>query len=126
MPIIYRNLKGAPLSADELDQNFRELDQRLASVEQSPRLQQHGGIARISQEGPEVLFENTLGEVLGRLTLSSLSMTPQGQWEPQKDYAFYDLCLLEGNTYLCNTAHKSGDDFTDSARCWDVIFEGNS
>lgn len=33
MPITYRLLKGAPLSAEELDQNFRELLARLEACE---------------------------------------------------------------------------------------------
>ena len=122
MAIPYRNLKGAPLSTEELDHNFRELHQRLEALETSPSLQRHGGIERIYQEGGEVVFENTLREVLGRLALPQLRLNPRGIWAAGEDYAFYDLCIVAGKTYLCTEAHQSSALFETDGAHWALIF----
>ena len=126
MTITYRNLKGAPLSADELDQNFRELQDRLEALEVSSSAQNLGGVTRIFQEGRDIAFENQAREIIGRLTLPQLQLRPRGAWAPQTEYAFYDVCLFEGKTYLCNSAHQSGEAFTDHASSWGVIFSTES
>ncbi|HBN22884.1 MAG TPA: hypothetical protein DD412_06585 [Holosporales bacterium] len=56
MTITYRNLKGAPLSADELDQNFKELHERLEKLEETVLPLSQGGVTRITQEGAELLL----------------------------------------------------------------------
>lgn len=122
MTITYRNLKGAPLSADELDQNFRELHERVEQLEENLGLHTQGGIAKITQDGADIIFESEAGESMGRLTLPSLYFRPRGLWGSQNDYLFYDLCLFEGKTYCCKRAHKSGDSFAETAGKWEVIF----
>lgn len=123
MTMTYRNLKGAPLSADELDQNFRELHQRLERLEAKPLA---SGIANITQEGPDIIFKNAAGESMGRFTVPLLKLRPRGPWIPQETYLFYDLCLFEGKTYLCHTPHKSGDNFASGHVYWDVVFGDES
>tara|TARA_R110002095_G_scaffold186939_3_gene164243 strand:- start:210 stop:587 length:378 start_codon:yes stop_codon:yes gene_type:complete len=122
MTITYRNLKGAPLSADELDQNFRELHERLEKLEENTGTHSHGGISQITQDGADIVFESAVGGVLGRFTLPSLHMRPRGSWSAHEDYLFYDLCLFEGKTYFCKKPHKSGDTFVESVENWDIIF----
>ncbi len=122
MTITYRNLKGAPLSADELDQNFRELHQRLEELEEGKA---SAGVRKITQEGPDILFESTTGEILGRVTVPLMHFRPRGPWASRENYLFYDLCLFEEKTYLCKTPHKSGDDFESGRAYWDIIFGGD-
>ena len=122
MSITYRNLKGSPLSADELDQNFRDLHERLEYLETSFNRQNLGGIAQIFQEGSEIFFENTAGDIMGRLKFPQLQLNPRGAWSPHTEYAFYDVCLFNGKSYLCNTAHQSAESFEEHSRQWDVIF----
>lgn len=122
MTITYRKLKGSPLSADELDQNFKELHDRLEKLEEVVLPLSQGGVARITQDGADVLFESASEEVLGRITLPSLRFRPRGLWVSQRDYLFYDLCLFEGKTYCCKTPHKSGASFGDDLAKWDLIF----
>ncbi len=122
MTITYRNLKGSPLSADELDQNFKELHERLEKLEEYVLPLHQGGVAQITQQGADIIFESAFGEVLGRIRLPSLCFRPQGLWEAQRDYLFYDLCLLEGKTYCCKTPHKSGEAFVEDSAKWELIF----
>lgn len=122
MTITYRNLKGAPLSADELDQNFKELHQRLEKLEENILPLTQGGVARITQKGAEILFESASEETLGKVTLPSLRFRPRGFWALQKDYLFYDICFFEGKIYCCKTAHKSSESFEDDSSKWDIIF----
>lgn len=122
MTITYRNLKGSPLSADELDQNFKNLHERLEKLEEVVLPLSQGGVARITQNGADLLFESASDEVLGRVTLPSLRFRPRGLWVAQRDYLFYDLCLFDGKMYCCKTAHKSAESFGDDLAKWDLIF----
>jgi len=122
MTITYRNLKGEPLSADELDQNFKELHERLEKVEKDIQPLSLGGIESITQEGADIIFKSKSGELLGRVTLPSLILRPRGLWVAQRDYLFYDICLFGGKTYCCKTPHKSADSFETNLDKWDVIF----
>lgn len=122
MTITYRTIKGAPLTADEFDQNFRDLSERLDLIEGIESLHPHGGLGKITQETNEIVFHSMGGIVLGRVPLPTMHFRPRGEWDPQEDYAFYDLSLQDGKTYCCKTAHKSSERFEDDLEHWEVIF----
>ena len=76
MSITYRNIKGIPLTSDEVDENFRNLDARLARLESS----QDGAetVSRIEQEFNVLKFFTGRGREIGSATIPPFQLHPQG------------------------------------------------
>jgi hypothetical protein len=109
MTITYREKKGAPLTSEEVDSNFRELDTRLKQLEENPP--QGEGVARVIQEGDRVRVMGTHGRELGCFTLPKVFPTPRGDWQPQTPYRGQDWVSIDGHVYACHTSHTSRDNF---------------
>jgi hypothetical protein len=121
MVITYRKLKGSPLSIDELDQNFRELHERLEKLETQAGEGAFGGLKKISQEGQEIVFEDTQGGELGRFKAPVLRFNPTGEWQKGKEYQIYDLVAYDKKIFYCTKAHLSSSTYTDDSKNW-VLF----
>lgn len=65
MTLTYRHQKGAPLTVEELDGNFKEIDNRLQQLEN------HMGetLGKIELEGNQLSFMGSLGTHFGTFTL---------------------------------------------------------
>ena len=65
MPLTYRHQKGAPLTVEELDGNFKELEARIQILEN------HTGetLGKIELEGDQLSFMGSLGTHFGTFTL---------------------------------------------------------
>ncbi|ARN84322.1 hypothetical protein [Candidatus Nucleicultrix amoebiphila] len=122
MPIIYRKDKGSPLSFEELDGNFLDLDKRLRSLECKEVYGE--GIATISREGDQLVFKNSLGEKVGQCTLPMPILKATGPWKSDTDYCIHDLISHGQLTLLCIKSHRSSSRFEDHQHCWQTLVEG--
>lgn len=120
MTIIYRAQKGAPLTIEELDGNFKDLEKRLETVEDpaSPE----GGISHIRLEGDELVFEGSQGISLGRVRLPLPHFHGRGEWQPSNNYNLYDLVRYEDTLYLCLQAHQSNH-FDQEREYWQILWQ---
>lgn len=105
MTIIYRHEKGAPLTSEEIDGNFRELETRLNILEGSK--EEGEGIGKIHVEGDHIKFTGTFGKDLGSFPLPKPVFNPSGPWSPQKPYQKLDLVIHENALYYCIEEHMS-------------------
>jgi hypothetical protein len=123
MPIIYRRDKGGPLTIEEVDGNFADLDRRLRLLETDGI--QAEGVARIRQEGETLEITGTRGTAFGRFTLPKVIPTPKGAWKTDAAYTVLDWVQMGRNLYACVLPHRSGI-FTDDLRAgsWKILVEG--
>lgn len=120
MTLIYRAQKGAPLTIEEMDENFKDLDTRLAVLESQES--HEGGISQINLEGDELIIQGLHGMTVGRVRLPIPHFQGRGEWEALQDYGIYDLVRHEAALYLCLKAHKS-DYFDQERECWQVLWQ---
>ena len=118
MTIIYRALKGAPLTMEEIDGNFKDLDTRLEAIEEHTL--DDGGISEILLEGDELVIQGTHHNTLGRVRLPMPQFSGRGEWEAQQHYNIYDLVRHETTLYLCLKAHQSVS-FGQERDYWQVL-----
>jgi hypothetical protein len=103
--ITYRTEKGAPLTADEIDGNFRELVARIKVLE--AHLESGEGLGQILVQGDQMTLIGTFGKEFGTFTLPKAVLTPRGPWLPQTPYQKLDLVTYENGLYCCAKDHPS-------------------
>lgn len=103
MSIIYRQEKGAPLTAREMDDNFHELEDRIRKLEASHPHQQ---IDSIEMEEDHMAIKDAVGQVMHRIKLPCLGLKPRGNWQRQRAYAVNDLVNRPEGTYICMQSHQ--------------------
>lgn len=74
MPLTYRSLKGAPLTADEIDGNFKDLETRLKQIEDHPEAGE--SLEKIQLDGDQITFTGSFGMDFGTFTLPKIT-SPQ-------------------------------------------------
>jgi heme oxygenase len=122
MTIVYRLQKGGPLTAAELDDNFRDLHQRLEVLEQS-HAKAEVWRGRMDLQGEELIFLSPSADVLSRMRLPLPRLNPRGVWQTKQSYAAYDLVTTGKQVYVCVKAHESSDVFmTDNDR-WQMFLD---
>jgi hypothetical protein len=84
MGTIYRHQKKEPLTVEEMDGNFANLDERVKALETKTPLGE--GIAKITQEGDQLTVHGTLGNILGQVRLPKAFPNAKGKWQPQTVY----------------------------------------
>ena len=119
MPIVYREEKGAPLTAKEMDGNFRELEKRLKALEESPPDAE--GIAEIIGGEDTLTLRGTRGSTFGPFALPKVFWKPQGEWKPGCAYKAQDVVFFQNTLFLCGMPHLSPASFS-AERCWEKIF----
>jgi len=107
MSIVYRLEKGAPLTLEELDGNFRELDMKLKLLEDHPDSGE--SLAKVELQDDLLVFTGSFGMDLGRVPLPKASLIFQGLWEPLKSYKCMDLVTREEGLYYCLETHMSAE-----------------
>ncbi len=122
MPIIYRHEKGIPLTAEEVDGNFSELDQRVQQLETKPIMAE--GIRSIIQEGDQIVITGTFGTTWGPFILPKCLPRPRGDWQENTPYAIGDWVILDKDSFACMKAHMSGHAF--ESEFWKVVVKGES
>jgi len=120
MGIIYRHQKKEPLTIEEMDGNFANLDGRLKHLEMNPPLAE--GIASLSQEGDQITVYGTFGHILGRITLPKAFPNPRGKWQTETAYCVLDWVQGKGGVYSCIVPHTSTD-FEEDQEKWVLVFE---
>lgn len=119
MPILYRALKGAPLTAEEVDNNFKDLDTRLKSLEDSPPDAE--GIASISVENGQMTLQGTQGNTFGPFALPKVFWKARGPWQKNTLYAPFDVVAYGTSLWGCLIGHTSGETF-QATSLWQEIF----
>ena len=105
MPITYWKNHKSPLSPEEVDANFAELESRVASLEH-PKVP-YREIANIALDGNKLIFEGIEGIKFPPLTLPILSWRPRGEWKPEHPYFAWDVIAFDGSLYVCEKSHVS-------------------
>lgn len=115
MTIVYRDEKGANLTANEVDGNFHDLDDRVTSIENSPP--EARGIVEITQsgDGGSLTFEMTDSSLEGPFTLPTFSLRFRGEWEAETGYAVNDIITANSVVYIVLFAHTSETTFDPGA-----------
>ena len=121
MSIILRSEKGAPLTIEEMDGNFRELLIRLEKLENGECHVE--GLKSAYLEGDEVVFMTSLDRELGRFRLPSLVFCFKGMWAPHTLYAFGDIITLQRNAWICQEPHTSEGAFHEGPQ-WRLLLDG--
>lgn len=117
MSIVYREDKGSPLTIEELDGNFRDLDQRLLRFEDGQR---EGQIQRIEMKGNELIFIDPFGKIVATVLIPILRFNPKGLWAANQNYAINDIVSHENICFVCIKAHHAGIFEMD---CWQKLFD---
>ncbi len=123
--MILRRQKTSPLTADELDDNFKELAEGIAAIkkllEAKPALPE--GVKSIRQAGDELYFLGTYGSDLGTVTLPKILPTPRGEWHAQEYYHLNDWVVNKNKTYACIKSHVATAFDTDQATHWRLVLD---
>ena len=114
MAIILRKEKGAPLTSDELDGNFQNINERLCFLEMNPS--QAEGIKQMKQINDIVEVVGTFGDVLGRFKLPKLFPRIQGKWEEKVVYTSNDWVIKGDCLFMCCIDHTAEDFETEKAK----------
>ena len=122
MSIIYRLEKGAPITAAELDGNFKELMTRLEKLE-ARYVPKVISIEKVELVGSELQFRDAAQTLLGKVTLPLPRFVPRGAWQPQQHYAGYDLASHGPRVYVCMSAHQSATQFQETEASWALLID---
>ena len=123
MSITYYHEKKISLTPEEVDQNFHELEDRLARVFREKG--KHSDLKLSVHDGQLNLAEKD-GDLLASCPLPQSTWTPRGIWKSDTLYQRNDLIFEETEKqtglFLALRTHKSQDlrDYDESA--WTCIF----
>lgn len=104
MALTYRAAKGTPLTIEELDQNFLELDKRLSALEKGSK--PFETVTQVKQEGEAILFIGTQGHPLGKVHLPRLPFQPKGIWTAKTPYQQGDVVSYQKSMLFCQKSHQ--------------------
>jgi hypothetical protein len=118
LAITYRAEKGAPLTSEEVDANFRSLEEELAGL--AGKALEGEGIGEIAVSDGEMTIRGDRGTNFGTFPLP----VPRGRGEWAEDTAYepLDIVTRDGAGWMCGAAHVSGD-FGADAGYWDKIVD---
>jgi hypothetical protein len=110
MAIVYRLVKGSPLTFAEEDGNFSNLDGRVATLETAHAA---NPIDAITVSGNQLTFHYTTAAGGGSdtVTFPTAQWHGRGPWLPSTSYAVNDLVTNANNLYLVQVAHTSQTTF---------------
>ena len=120
MGLVYRYQKKEPLTIEEMDGNFANLEKRVKHLETNPPLAE--GIAKLTQEGDHLTVHGTFGTVLGQVILPKVFPNPRGKWQPETAYRVLDWVQMKQGVYTCVQPHTSTEFQTDQGS-WVLVFE---
>lgn len=104
MPITFRRDKKAPLTPEEVDNNFQELLDQIQALRTA--LPQYT-LVNIKQEGRKLIFQGPQGMTFPPVDLPVVTWTPRGLWKENVSYVPYDVVQYKDSLWLCVTAHTS-------------------
>jgi len=103
--LTYRTEKGAPLTIEEMDGNFREIEGRLKLLE--AHLESGEGLGKITVQEDQMTLVGTFGTPFGTFTLPKAVLNSRGTWLSQTSYQKLDLVTFEHGIYVCEKDHFS-------------------
>jgi hypothetical protein len=112
MTITLRVDKGSPLTIEELDGNFVDLDGRVVVLEEGQET--YRSIDEITQSGNSLTVVYTDSTTDGPFTFEVL-ITYRGDWVASTAYAQNDLVRANGVIYLVSVSHVSALTFDPGA-----------
>ena len=104
---------GRDLQPQEIDQNFYDVEQRLAAVEQNPALPNE--IESISVDGNRMTITMADHTVFGPYILPQAAFRFTGAFQPNHNYRLYDFLVANDGLYLVLHDFTSGDAFVFGA-----------
>lgn len=119
MTITLRRTKQAPLSIDELDDNFEELDNRLNKLEKL--LKEQETIAEIVQEGSALKFNSLSGMEIGRANFPPQMLRYKGIFNQSIRYEKGDLIIHKNKVYQANCTTTIDKSFKSEE--WNLALE---
>ncbi|HUX78210.1 MAG TPA: hypothetical protein VMW10_00470 [Alphaproteobacteria bacterium] len=119
MSIIYRAEKGAPLSAEEVDGNFKELEMRLQQLEEHPEAPE--SLGRIDVQGDQISLIGTFGTDFGTFTLPKATLHFNGKWLPQILYQKLQMVTYDKALYCCLQEHTSTQWERDTSQWQEIL-----
>lgn len=109
MTIVYRDVKGSNLTADEVDDNFHDLDDRVTTLEVSdPDIVE---IDHFVVEGTLLTIVLTNGDEHGPFPLPTAQWRFTGPWLPGITYFPNDIVSNGGSLYFIRVQHVSAPTF---------------
>jgi hypothetical protein len=120
--ITYHRIKNAPLTSEEIDNNFQSLDDRLAQLEEGTFTPEK--LDRVEISGQKLTLYGSLGSVLGTAQLPHIAWIPKGTWKPETKYAEGTVVQKDQGLFLCTSSHTSTHEFTKEN--WVCVFDGTS
>lgn len=115
MNLTLRAQKGAPLTIEEMDNNFLYLKERIKECGQKG-----GSKIHIRQNGHLVEFLNEQDESLGNFMIPILLPSYQGKWMPSLTYQLGQWVRATDGIYGCLKSHTSAD-FEKEKENWQLI-----
>ena len=119
MTLIFRASKGSPLTADEVDNNFKDLDQRLHALETGRFTAE--AIQEITLEQDQLIIKGSRGSVFGPFTLPTPLFKAKGEWQEDTPYTKGDVVQKDLNLYQARHDHVGDKVF--EAKNWQLIFQ---
>ena len=118
MTLTLRKNKNAPLTIEELDGNFENLDTRLNVFEkQTEKLEIP---SEFLVENGTFLIKGSKGSLLGKVPLPSPKLSFKGTWKPEINYTVNDLITHKQQLLMCKISHKTK---TFDKIHWEVVLE---
>jgi hypothetical protein len=115
--ITYRLEKGAALSILEIDNNFREIEQRLADLEDK----EFQGTFEIEQKEDVLVFKHNK-QPISQVILPKFQPIFKGAWVKDFNYRIGVWVYKEQKLYACKVPHTSGANIEPSF--WQLVFDG--
>jgi hypothetical protein len=109
VPIVYRQVKGSPLTIAELDGNFEYLDDRVQILEDDQTTGGNRQIDYIEQVGNSLIVHYDDATTDGPFDLGTLQLLFRGEWQVSTLYSVYDVITAGGATYMVLFGHTSDD-----------------
>jgi hypothetical protein len=120
MGLVYRSQKKEPLTIEEMDGNFSQLDKRIMYLETQPSMGE--GIEKVVQESDQMIIYGTFGNILGKINLPKVMPSSKGRWQPDVSYHVLDYVQFNRCLYSCVQAHTSFE-FERDQKFWSLVFE---
>jgi len=118
MTITLRKTKGFPLTVEELDGNFEDLDQRFQLFEKNPEKLETP--AEFFIEKNIFFIKGSKGTILAKALLPEPKLAFKGKWQSKTPYDVNDLVIHEGKLMICQTDTKSK---IFKENCWTLALE---
>ncbi len=110
--IIYRLVKGSPLTVTELDDNFHDVDDRITAIEDNPV--EARSIDEITAVGSTLVILYT-DSTEDTVPIPVMTLRGRGNWAPFTAYLPNDLVTANSVIYLILFAHTSAATFDAGA-----------